>query len=413
MKSIWKKLSEEEIKARIFSALDKNVNYQKQRVLGLPASYLDEKVFHQDASFLKDAPYMSTMVQNPNHIGCHTLGTSEPFFSGTQEIERELIELVSVDILRGKEGQHDGYIASGGTEANMQAIWIYRNYYRREYGAKNSEISILCSSDNHYSMDKAANVLSVKLTKVPVDKETRQIKAEDLQSALQSARDQGIRFIIAVPTMMTTMFGSVDDVDLLADTLEEMDFQYQIHVDGAYGGFYFPFSNPENPLSFAHPKVNSITLDAHKMAQAPYGTGIFIIRKNWMQYANTREASYVAGEDCTLIGSRSGANAISIWMILMKYGPYGWQEKIFILQKRTDWICKQLGELGIQYYRHPLSNIVTMKAEFIPGEIAAEFGLIPDKHESPKWYKIVVMEHVTIEKVFPLIDRLKVLHEKK
>jgi hypothetical protein len=109
MKVFWKKHSDEEIKARIFEALEKNVNYQKQRVLGLPASYLDDKVFHQDASFLKDAPYMSTMVQNPNHIGCHTLGTSEPFFSGTQEIERELIDLAATDILRGKAGEHDGY----------------------------------------------------------------------------------------------------------------------------------------------------------------------------------------------------------------------------------------------------------------------------------------------------------------
>jgi glutamate/tyrosine decarboxylase-like PLP-dependent enzyme len=407
MKVFWKKHSDEEIKNRVFKALKKNVNYQKQRVLGLPASYLDEKVFHQDASFLKDAPYMSTMVQNPNHIGCHTLGTSEPFFSGTQEIERELIDLAAADILRGQADAHDGYIASGGTEANMQAIWIYRNYFQREKGAKNQEIAILCSADNHYSMDKAANVLSVNILKVAVDPESREWQSEKLYEVLGNARDEGIKHIIAVPTMMTTMFGSVDDIDIVTRALDDHSFSYMIHVDGAYGGFYYPFSNPENLLSFAHPKVNSVTLDAHKMAQAPYGTGIFLIRKNWMHYANTREASYVAGEDCTLIGSRSGANAVSIWMILMKYGPYGWQEKIFILQKRTDWICQSLDELGVGYYRHPHSNIITMKAKHITAELAAEFGLIPDRHDSPKWYKIVVMEHVTIEKVLPLIEKLK------
>jgi len=406
MKAIWKKYSEDEIKSRIFKALERNVNYQKQKILGLPASYLDDKVFHQDASFLKDAPYMSTMVQNPNHIGCHTLGTSEPFFSGTQEIEKELIELVCVDILRGEKGKHDGYIASGGTEANMQAIWIYRNYFQREFGATNDQISILCNADNHYSMDKAANVLSVGVRKVEVDQENREMKPELLHSTLKEAWKKGIRYIIAVPTMMTTMFGSVDDIETLVDTLEQFDFHYEIHVDGAYGGFYYPFSNPKNTLSFAHPKVTSITLDAHKMAQAPYGTGIFVIRKNWMQFANTREASYVAGEDCTLIGSRSGANAISIWMILMKYGPYGWEEKIYILQKRTNWICKKLDDLQIDYFRHPLSNIVTMRSKYIPKDLAQEFGLIPDHYQAPKWYKIVVMEHVTIEKVYPLIEKL-------
>lgn len=407
MKKYWKKLSEKEIKERIFRALDNNVNYQQQSVLGLPASYLDEKVFHQDASFLKDAPYMSTMVQNPNHIGCHTLGTSEPFFSGTQELERELIELVATDILQGEIEAQDGYVASGGTEANMQAIWIYRNYFMQEFQATLDEICIICSTDNHYSMDKAGNVLSVAIKKVAVDDQDRTMTKESLDDSLNQAREEGKKYFIAVPTMMTTMYGSVDNIDILVDALDRHEIEYKIHVDGAYGGFYYPFSAPDNQLSFAHPGVTSVTLDAHKMAQAPYGTGLFIIRKNWMQYANTREASYVAGEDCTLIGSRSGANAISIWMILMKYGPFGWQEKVFILQKRTDWICEQLDELNIAYYRHPQSNIVAIRAKYLNPTIADNFGLIPDKHEAPNWYKIVVMEHVIIEKVIPLIEELK------
>jgi tyrosine decarboxylase/aspartate 1-decarboxylase len=71
------------------------------------------------------------------------------------------------------------------------------------------------------------------------------------------------------------------------------------------------------------------------MAQAPYGTGIFLIRKGLIQHTNTKQASYVEGEDFTLIGSRSGANAVAVWMILVKNGYFGWQEKIYILQKRA------------------------------------------------------------------------------
>ena len=127
--------------------------------MGIPASYLDDKVFNQDASFLKDAPFISTLIQNPNHIGCHTLGKSESFFQGTHEIEKELIDICSVDILKGDPGKQDGYIASGGTEANIQAIWVYRNYYLSKVGAKREEICIICSEDSHYSMDKAANLI--------------------------------------------------------------------------------------------------------------------------------------------------------------------------------------------------------------------------------------------------------------
>ena len=73
----WKKLSQEERKNRIQKALDENVNFSKDASLGYPASQLDGKVFNDDAPFLKDAPVLQTFVANPNHIGCHTLGTTK------------------------------------------------------------------------------------------------------------------------------------------------------------------------------------------------------------------------------------------------------------------------------------------------------------------------------------------------
>ena len=80
----WKKLSQEERKNRIQKALNENVNFSKDASLGYPASKLDRKVFNDDAPFLKDSPVLQTYVANPNHIGCHTLGTSEKAFKGTQ-----------------------------------------------------------------------------------------------------------------------------------------------------------------------------------------------------------------------------------------------------------------------------------------------------------------------------------------
>lgn len=403
----WEKKSEEEIRAIVFNALDQNINYSEKNVLGLPASYLDEKVFSQDANFLKDAPFLTSLIKNPNHIGCHTLGSSESFFAGTQEIEKDLIEICANDILNGGEEAFDGYVASGGTEANMQAIWIYRNNFIEEQKFKHNEICILCSADNHYSMDKAANILNVKVQKVAVDDDTRQISKDTVHEAIKNQTEKGTKGFIVIANMMTTMFGSVDDPSSYTEVLEALDLPYFLHIDGAYGGFYLPFAQKEHLLDFRNPKVSSVTLDAHKMAQAPYGTGIFIIRKNLIHYANTKEASYVEGEDYTLIGSRSGANAVAVWMILSKYGPFGWMEKIFVLQKRTGWICEQLDRLNIEYYRHASSNIITMRAKHIPADIARQFGLVPDNHNNPNWYKIVVMEHVTIEKAKPLIDALE------
>jgi len=407
---IWKKKSQEEIKKIVFGAIDENLNYTTQNVLGIPASYLDEDVFSQDEVFLKEAPFMSSMVKNPNHIGCHTMGVSEGFFKGTQKIEKELIELCAVDILKGQPQQYDGYVASGGTEANIQATWIYRNYFMQEYQAQLNEITILCSEDSHYSFDKASNLLSISIYKVLVDEERRSISKENIITQIEHAKSQGKRYFIVVANMMTTMFGSVDDVDLYIECLKISDAIFKVHVDGAFGGFYYPFANENNPLNFLNGYITSVTLDAHKMAQAPYGTGIFIIKKGYMKYVGTKEASYVQGQDSTLIGSRSGANAIAVWMILMKHGPYGWFEKIYILRKRATWFCEQLERDGITYYRYPNSNIIAIKSCQISKSMASQFGLVPNDHINPKWYKIVVMEHVSIEK---LLDLIESIHQNK
>lgn len=335
------------------------------------------------------------------------MGHSEPFFQGTQEIEKELIEICAVDILKGKVGEQDGYVASGGTEANIQAIWIYRNLFMKDYSAERSSICIVCSEDSHYSMDKAANLLSIDLVKVPVDKSTRQVSEKDVREVIARSQGQGKKHFIVVCNMMTTMFGSVDNIESYTKVLLELSCSFRLHVDGAYGGFFYPFTEEESKLTFQNQYVTSVTLDAHKMAQAPYGTGIFLIRKGYIQNVNTSEASYVEGEDYTLIGSRSGANAIAVWMILVKNGPFGWQEKVFILQKRTEWFCNELHQLNIKYYRHDRSNIVTIRSSHVDISTASKFGLVPDNHSVPHWYKIVIMDHVTIEKLILLLDDLK------
>ena len=400
-------MSDAAINERVFAALNRNVNYQRENVLGVPASQLDEKVFYKDAAFLKDAPFLSTLMENPNHIGCHTLDRSEPFFAGTQDIERELLDICACDILKGREGQHDGYVASGGTEANIQAMWIYRNLFRQAHGAADDEICVLCSSDSHYSVDKAANLLSVDIVKVAVDDSTRVASDESIRSAVARISDDGKKYVIVIANMMTTMFGSVDGTDGYVSALSAAGIRFRIHVDGAYGGFYYPFAEGESALDFSNEHVSSVTLDAHKMLQAPYGTGIFIVRKGLMQFAVTKEASYVEGQDYTLIGSRSGANAVAFWMILMKNGPHGWREKIFVLQKRTQWLCEQLEAAGADYYRHPNSNIVAIRSTSVDAGLAKANWLVPDNHDNPDWFKIVVMDHVTIDKLEPFVAALR------
>ncbi len=412
---IWKKLSRDEIKERVFSALDTNRNYDSDYILGIPGTYLDTEQFYRDAEFLENAPFLKTFINNPNHIGCHTLAVDEgeDLFRGTQRIEVELIRLISEDIMKAEPKSIDGYIAPGGTEANIQAMWIYRNYFRAEFKADLSEIAVLFSDDSHYSFYKGANLLNIKALSIPVTEKTREIDGLALKTHLAKAKKEGIKYIIAIANMSTTMFGSVDSIDLIANALEGENLQYKLHLDGAFGGFIYPFTNGENEMNFSNPRVNSITMDAHKMLMAPYGTGVFLIRKGWMHYAATEEASYVQGLDYTMVGSRSGAQAVSIWMILMIHGPQGWTKMMQTLIAETDKLCAALDELGVNYYRNPHLNIVSMQADQVPLGIPQRYRLVSDNfNDEPRWWKIVVMQHTVGKVVDRFISDMRSVLEK-
>ncbi|ESU29109.1 L-tyrosine decarboxylase [Flavobacterium limnosediminis JC2902] len=404
----WKQLSQTEQQQRIEKAIKENVNFARDISLGYPGSKLDDQVFNSDVPFLKDAPLLQTYVANPNHIGCHTVGSSESAFSGTQEMEREVLKVLAVDVFKAEADAFDGYIAPGGTEANIQAIWMYRNHFMKEYDAKLDEIAIIASEDTHYSIPKAANLLMLDRYLVPVDFETRRLDKTALENLITSAKANGKKYFIVISNMGTTMFGSIDDPDAYIKILEKHQLVYKLHIDAAYGGFVYPFSNKASVINFENPKISSITIDAHKMLQAPYGTGVFICRKDLIENVLTKEAEYVEGMDLTLCGSRSGANAVAVWMILFTYGPLGWSEKIQILQQRTDWLCDELDTLGIHYFRDPYMNIVTIQAQYIPQGLEKKYDLVPQKHDgSNQWYKIVIMDHVEADHLSTFISDLK------
>jgi tyrosine decarboxylase/aspartate 1-decarboxylase len=405
----WPKLTNEKIKQKVVHALSKNANYRTTAILGVPATYLDPEIFYDDAPFLENAPFLSTLISNPNHIGCHTLeNPGEKLFKGTQEIENELIKICAEEIFQGEKNGQDGYIASGGTEANIEALWIYRNYFMVNHKAKPENIGVIYSQDSHYSIAKGINILNIKSIQIEVDYNTREILIADLKNKITIAQQNGIDFFIVILNMSTTMFGSVDDIENITSLLNTENITYKLHIDAAFGGFIYPFTNTNNKYTFKNPNITSFTIDAHKMLQTPYGTGIFLIRKNYMNYVKTEEAQYVMGTDHTLCGSRSGANAIAVWMVLHTYGYNGWKAKMQILIDRTTDICAQLDAIGVKYYRNPYLNIIAIHASEITKTIADKYLLVADSYENKTlWWKIVVMPHITRGIIDAFINDIK------
>lgn len=402
----WPKMSREEIARNVREALAQNRTYRSGDVLGFPGSFLDREVF-PDEPFLRAMPYLTCLRENPNHIGCHTLTSAETAFTGTQRLEVDLLRLCAEEILGAERASYDGYVTSGGTECNIEALWIQRNYLRHVHGARPDEIVVLHSADTHYSIMKGADLLGLRAASLPVDDDTRQILAEPLRRAIRESQERGARFFVAVVNMGTTMFGSVDDIGRLHEELGALGVDYRIHVDAAFGGFIYPFSNKNNRIGFRDDKIVSVTLDGHKMLQAPYGTGIFVARRGLMDHVCTEEARYVHGKDYTLCGSRSGANAVALWMILNAYGSDGGVEFVKGLTQRTDRLCAALASKGVELFRDPSMNVVAIRARHVPREVAERYVLVPDTHEgAPSFWKIVVMDHVTDEALDRFVSEL-------
>ena len=387
----WPALSDEAVQARVQAALSRNRSYWDRDVLGVPGTWLDPRVFPATDA-IRGQAWLHTAVENPNHIGCHTLDVAEPAFAGTQALEREAVLLCAEQILGASPGTVDGYVASGGTESNLQACWALRNRWRDRGG--DGRVGVLCSADTHYSFHKAADVLGIAIEVVAVDRWTRAMDPASIAAAIDRLRAAGCGFVIAVLNMGTTMFGSVDDPEPVFAALDASGLAYAAHVDAAFGGFIFPFNQPDQPLSFRDPRVVSATLDAHKMLQAPYGTGIHLARKGLLAHTTTATASYVPGLDVTLVGSRSGANAVAVWMILHSWGSEGGRRFVGALAARAGRFAEALRAAGLRVVHTPGMNLVTLRDSDVPAAVSARFLLVGDHHERPEWRKVVVMDHV-------------------
>ena len=384
-----------ELKDIVLNALEHNSSFYNHNILGLPATYLDPKMFPANADFLENAPFIRSFVENPNHIGLHTYEKSLPAFKGTQKIELDLLRICAEKFFKAVPNRFDGYVASGGTECNLQAVWIFREYFKNKFNAKNDEIVVLFSEDTHYSLFKVCNILQLNCKILDVDFENREINLENLDNQLTKLKTDGIKYFITILNMGTTMFGSIDDIDSIVHKYHSHNLQFKIHIDAAFGGFIYPFTNRNSIFHFENPYVDSLSVDGHKMLQAPYGTGIFLIRKGLIDNVLTKEASYIEGLDHTFCGSRSGANAIATWMILNIHGSKGLKDHMVQLIRKTDYICNSLSELGIRFYRNEFMNIIAIQSKDVPQRICEKYTLVPDTHTgNPKWWKIVVMEHV-------------------
>ena len=220
-----------------------------------------------------------------------------------------------------------GSYCSGGTVANITALWVARN---RMLSAKDNfqgvaqdglaagmlahgykKLAVLVSKRGHYSLRKACDLLGIGRNQViPVAVDHRhKIDMKALGETVADLRKNQVGILALVGIAGTTETGHVDPLDELADLAETIGCHF--HVDAAWGGPTL-FSDRYRHLLKGIERADSVTFDAHKQLYVPVGAGICLYKDPDAAGSIAHHAQYVIRKGSrdlgkhTLEGSRPG-----------------------------------------------------------------------------------------------------------
>jgi len=255
------------------------------------------------------AAYALAMSVNPNN---HAL-------DGGRASSAMEIEAVAAIAQMFAWPQHLGHLSSGGTFANLEALWVA--------GQLAPGKAIAASDQAHYTHSRISSVLGLPFVSVPSDDHGRM----DLAALEQLLATKKIETVVV--TLGTTAIGSVDPLDCILDLQKK--YHFRIHVDAAYGGYFTLASNlsTETRAAFdAIPHADSIVIDPHKHGLQPYGCGCVLFRDTAVGrlYKHDSPYTYFSSKDLhlgeiSLECSRAGASAVALWATqqLLPYTPGG------------------------------------------------------------------------------------------
>ncbi|MBH58833.1 MAG: tyrosine decarboxylase MfnA [Thaumarchaeota archaeon] len=274
-------------------------------------------------------------------------------FKGTLLLEKQIIHQLGKLLFYPR---CSGFVVSGGTEANIMSMWSARNYSNQKHP------EVLIPSHSHHSFDKAADLLGIKLVKIPC------LDGIVDCNSLEKRINQNTIMIVGVAG--TTPLGLIDPIPELSDIAR--DNSILLHIDASFGGFIIPFlknSNYDLPLySFKFPGVTSISLDSHKMGSAPIPSSCILFRNKNLIRDIKINVGYLSGGNeprPTLLGTSPGASIISLWTLLNFHGQLGYRKTAVRCMNNTNYLYNELLKIpNITIINKPTLNIVGFKINY-------------------------------------------------
>jgi glutamate/tyrosine decarboxylase-like PLP-dependent enzyme len=342
------------------------------------------------------AGYLAAMLINPNN---HALDGGP----ATGQMEKEAVATLAA--MFGLD-THLGHLATSGTVANLEALFVARETH--------PGLGVAYSEEAHYTHARMCGVLGIEGTAVPADGAGRMdIGALDDLLA-------GGRIGTVVATTGTTGLGAIDPVhEVLAVARHH---GARVHVDAAYGGFFTLLASragqpsqaghadqaghpdqagqaghPDQPGQAGQPdqagqagqpdlagqagqpgldpapwraiaECDSVVVDPHKHGLQPYGCGAVLFKDPEVGrfYLHDSPYTYFTSDELhlgeiSLECSRAGASAAALWLTLrlLPLTPDGLGRVLAACRRAAlDWAAL-IGESGLlELYQPPELDIV-------------------------------------------------------
>lgn len=278
-----------------------------------------------------------------------------------------------------------GLITSGGTVANVTAMWCARKRsldgpdgWWRELQCQGYRDAVVIGSQlMHYSFEKAVDLLGLGangLIKVEVDHQGS-IRLDRLDEVLASCHAHRRKVLAIVGIAGSTDFGSVDPLEELA-TRARMENTH-FHVDAAWGGPILFTDKHANLLSGIE-LADTVTLDAHKQLLTPVGCGVLLYRERHLSRTVMTTAPYAVRPGSadagrfTLEGSRP-ANVIYLHAALHLIGRQGFAQLIEHSFERARSLARRItARKELELLQEPVSNLVVFR--YLPAHCRSGAG---------------------------------------
>lgn len=281
-----------------------------------------------------------------------------------------------------------GVVCSGGTLANVMALWVARNrafakteqfagiaeagLYRalKHYGYEG--VAILVSKRGHYSLSKAADVLGVgrqDFYAIAVDQQHK-IQLPALRAQCEVLQQSRIKILAIVGVAGSSETGSVDPLTEMAAVAQQYNAHF--HVDAAWGGPTL-FSSTHQQLLRGIELADSVTLDAHKQMYVPMGAGMVFFKDPRYVSSIQHHAQYIvrkASKDLgrySLEGSRPGM-ALLVQSGLKIMGRKGYEVLIDLGIEKARVFAEMIRtSADFQLISAPELNLLTYR--YVPADV--------------------------------------------